>query len=111
MLQIKKDTFLKQVPIAIAAIGQHMHEHQLPVPLSIDIYPDREVISVRIIGSGVNAHRAWLDSLLVEDEQNESVAGFSDQLRTAWLVRLPDMGIRFELVAYRARPFLAAVSA
>lgn len=106
----KSETFTKQVPVALAAIGQHMHDHQLPVPLSINFDADLQTITVRLVGSGVDAHQQWLTTLVVDEESNESIAGFNDLIRSAWSVKLPDLGIRFELVAYRLTP-LQAVSA
>lgn len=103
--------FTKQVPVAIAAIGQHIHEHSLPLPLSIDVHPERDLLTVRLIGVRSGAAEAWLCTLVLDGEVNELVAGFRDQYRTAWSVRLPATGVQFELVAYRAAPFLSAVSA
>jgi len=110
--QTKTENFTKQVPIAIAALGQHIHEHQLPIPASIDVYPTQQVLRVRIMSGNVDDQKAWVDSAIVESEINEAiqdspVIGY----RTTWRLRLPDVGVVFELVAFRAEPMLAAVPA
>lgn len=100
------ETFSKQASVAILAIAQHTVEHQLTVPMSIDVDSRDQSIRIRVAGG----HEQWLNTLCIDDEVNEpgSVATF---LRTAWSVRLPESGVRFELVTYRQRPILTAVSA
>lgn len=109
MFQTKSETFDRQVPVAMAALGQHMHEHQLRAPLNIDFHRDAERIEIRVIGDPAE-QAAWLASVVIEKETNEAVHP-SGYVRTSWLVRLPAMELLlFELVTMRPAP-LQAVSA
>lgn len=103
MSQTNTENFSKQVPIAIAALGQHIHEHQLPcASLDIDIESYRETIEVVVFGQSDADRTAWLNSLIIDDEQNEP--GITPgRMRTAWSVRLP-VGVAFTLVMYRTDP-------
>lgn len=107
---MKTETFNSQAPIAIAAIGAHMVERNLPAPMSIDIYSEQQSIRVMLVG-GPDAQRAWLDSVEILDEKVSDIEHPAVGIRSAWTVRLPDLGIRFELVGYRAAPFLSVVTA
>ena len=107
---MKTETFNKQARVAFAAITEHMIEHDLPAPMSIDKYEATQVVRVMLDG-GPEAQAAWVASVDVIDEQTETFAHPSAGIRSWWQVRLPNLGIVFEMVGFRSEPFLTAVSA
>lgn len=107
------ETFDKQYPIALMAIGHHMQAHNLPAPLGIEV-DDHPVERIEIrLGWSRDRVDAWLDSVVVDAEHNTYVPAESGRLepyfRTRFDVRLPDIGVRLVLVACRQLP-LALVS-
>lgn len=107
----KAETFTKQVPIALVALGQHIQEHGLQNPDTVDIYEAEHRIVVRVF-KGPQALQAWLNTVAIDNEVNQRVrVGSAEQTRTTWTVRLPNLGIRFDLVTLRTEPFLSAVHA
>ena len=100
-MNTSQDTFTKQVPIAIAALGQHMHEHQLPNPIDIEINAAQQRIRVRVPDE--QAQTQWINTLILDGEENEPWMG-PVWIKTTWQVRLPDLGIRFEIRGLRRKP-------
>lgn len=99
---METETFTKQYPLAIEALGQHMRAHGLPAPY--EIHQDGREITVRISG-GVHLLDAWTASVAIDEERSEAV-DFGDVagIRSAFLVRLPESGFRFTLIGYRPAP-------
>ena len=104
---MKQETFDKQARIAMHAITGHMIDHDLPVPMEIEPRPDEQII--RIYLRGLATHDEWLNSVDVDRENNEYRTPRPGELepffRTTWTVRLPDLGVRLELVGSRPLPF------
>lgn len=97
--------------IGLFAITQHMLDHDLPVPADIYLSHEDGRDSIRVLVSGAGQQMRWINTVHIDDEHQEPVAG--GRLRMAWSVRL-DCGITFELVGHRAgdeRPVLQGVSA
>lgn len=107
------ETFQRQYPLALIALGEHIAAHQLPAP--VDIYVVDEVRDgvlnriIRLYLPNQTTHQAWLDSVHVDGQQDEP-ADSGLGVRTEWYVRLPETGIRFQLLGYRHN-VLTAVSA
>lgn len=105
------ETFRRQYGLALQALGLHIEEHDLPVPVAIDTIEDHHFghrpatyrIKLRL-PVFPDQQAAWLDSVCIDDETNELV---EMGIRATWSVRLPDTGFRFDLVGLR----VAAVSA
>lgn len=107
-----EETFSKQFPIALVALGQHMAKHQLPAPLDIEV--DQHTGIIRLVLVGFSTHEQWLNSVHVDEENNAyqlpPTGALEPYFRTTWDVRLPDTGIRLQLRGSRPLP-LTAVSA
>lgn len=106
---MKQEQFRKQAPVALLAIMQHMVEHNLSAPWSIDVSPGDQAIRIRLMGTD---HQAWLRTLTLVEEHNED-HDRPGWLRTAWVVQLPATGVVFDIVTYREQPLtvLSVVSA
>lgn len=111
---MKQETFQKQVPVALIALGAHMSNHDLPVPFDIDIDHQRQVLRLRVSQEADQAK--WLETLLVEAVEDEPYLG-PIWVKSTWAVRLPDIGIAFEISGFRrtttqaGAPVLSVVSA
>lgn len=97
-------TFHKQYPIALAAIAEHMSAHELVAPLDIFVVDEfrdgRMAKAIRLHLGGQHTHEAWLESVIVDGVSTEPTdAGHG--VRHEWFVRLPESGIRLQLVGYR----------
>lgn len=102
----KRENFSKQANAAVLAIMQHAVDHDLPPVLSVDVYRGVGRVNVRV----AEGHEAWLNSLMVLGEQNESAERVAPAWwRTDFQVQLP-VGVVFDLIVYRGQP-LSAVSA
>ncbi len=103
-MKTSTEKFNKQVPVAIAALGQHMFDHDLPIPMSIEIREEDEQIIVRVPSEGAQA--AWLRTVQVESEVNVGSGDDRDDwVRTTWAVRLPSLGIACTLSGWRRVPY------
>lgn len=98
------ETFTRQYPIALAAIAAHIQDRGLPAPIDIYIVDElrdgRTTKTIRMHLSGEHTHQPWLDSVHVDGVQTEPGLG-GRGLRHQWFVRLPDTGIRLQLVGFR----------
>lgn len=95
---------------ALVALAEHIADHHLPAPGSIDFPLDEDSIFVRVSVQGVGKQAAWLDSVVVKHEVNlPSVTGPS-YVSTTWDVALPDTLTRIRLRGERPAG-LAAVTA
>lgn len=102
---MKTETFTKQVPIALEALGRHMIEHQLPIPIDIEIRHVDQTIRVRVPDE--DAQVAWVNTVAIDGETNEPWMG-PVWIKTTWQVRLPDSGIGFEIRGLRRNPLAPA---
>lgn len=97
------ETFQRQYPLALIALGEHIAAHQLPAPLDIfvlDEYRDGRLTKViRLHLPGQHTHAAWVSSVDV-DTRTDEPADNGHGVRTQWDVRLPDTGFRFQLVGF-----------
>ncbi len=98
---MNEHTFQQQVAIALAAIGQHMHEHDLASPINIDIDRVRPQIMLRVPDE--DSQRSWINTLAIDGEENEPWMG-PDWTKTTWSVRLPNLGVRFKIRGLRRTP-------
>lgn len=96
------ETFQKQYPIALIAIGKHIAAHELPAPTWIDTVDDlrdgRTEKALRVYLPG-NGHQAWLASVHLDGEETEPSSFY---VRRESFVRLPDTGIRIRLIGFEA---------
>lgn len=105
------ETFQNQYPIALTAIAVHIQTFGLPAPLDIfvvdEIREGRMGKAIRLHLPGRHSHQAWVDSVDVDEEKVEP-GGVGCSTRHEWFVRLPDTGIRLQLVGYRHNTMLAS---
>lgn len=103
-------TFQKQYPLALIALGEHIAAHQLPAPLDIFVLDKfdngRMAKAIRLHLPGQHTHPAWIASVVVDDETSEP-ADAGHGVRAQWSVRLPDSGFRFEIVGYRHQSLMS----
>lgn len=104
------ETFAKQYPIALAAIAEHITSHGLPAPL--DILTVDELRgggsmghAIRLHLAGQHTHQPWLDTVEVDAVETEPMDSGLGGVRHQWTVRLPDTGIRLQLVGYQHTVF------
>ena len=101
---MESTTFQKQYPLALIALGAHMAQHQLPVPSSVEVIDEHHDGTIEPalrlwLPPYADQQQKWLDSVSVDAEESEERDyGF----RMAWLVRLPETGIRFTLTGLRS---------
>lgn len=94
------ETFQRQLPLALQALGLHMEAHHLPTFWSIDVRDNQVFVHLRR-----GAHKPWTESVVIDAERNEERhPGGVEAIRTEWDVRLPETGFRFTLVSYQAQP-------
>lgn len=95
------EMFSKQVPILLEALGIHMREHDLPLPLDIDIDEHAEVVTLRV-ASAHSAQQRWIDTLVVDSEVDTASRVMGPAwVSTRWMVRLPNLGLRFAITGHR----------
>lgn len=88
----------------LMALVEHMANHELSAPLSIDLprMPE-DSPSIRVRLAGIGQQSAWLNTVEVVTETNEQALSSDDYVRTTWLVSLPETLSRVELVGLRPR--------
>lgn len=99
------DTFARQYPLALIALGAHTLKHGLAPLTAIDVV-DQTVdnwaprLAVRLPALQ-EQQDAWVRSVHVDAIVSEP--GVCDGWRCSWLVRLPDLGFQITLVGWRAQ--------
>lgn len=93
------DTSQGVLRAAFVAITEHMADHQLPVPLTIDTPSEGQPPYVRIRVAPMSAQQAWIDTAFIDGEDIVDVTPLGE--RVVFHLRLPDTGTRVELVGLR----------
>lgn len=97
---------------ALEAIANHIATHQLPAPRDIS-RPVFGPLGIEVVLDPFEDWRTWIDSVVVDAEHNEDRPADQDvpydRIRTRWMVRLPDSGVRLSILSSR-RPARHLVS-
>lgn len=94
------DNITATLPLGILALAQHMVDHTLPAPYSIDApnpcLGDKTLI-VRLGGSDLVP---WLESLHLDSAHSEPCS-LADYQRERYECRLPDSGVQVTVTSLR----------